>query len=109
MRIERRVSINLGQVIAIMLLMVVVFGCSRYPKATSRESMDFIKQVYTACNTKKLERLAACKERLAELESEQKISTPEIQAFKQILELASQGDWETAQSMALKLAQDQVR
>jgi Sec-independent protein translocase protein TatA len=109
MRIDKRVLIKLGQLIAIMLLAMAVFGCSKYPKATSRESMDFIKQVYTACNTKKVERLAACKERLAELESEQKISTPEIQSFEHILELASQGDWETAQSMALKLAQDQVR
>ncbi|MDX1924867.1 MAG: hypothetical protein SFV81_00030 [Pirellulaceae bacterium] len=99
----------MGQLIAMMLFMMVVFGCSRYPKATSRESMDFIKQVYTACNTKNEGRLAACKEHLAELESEQKITAPELQSFKQILELASKGDWETAQSMALKMAQDQVR
>ncbi len=84
-------------------------GCSRHPNATSRESMEFIKQVYTACNTKNAKRLALCKDRLAELESEGKISKEEIKSFKIVLDLAGKGEWESAQSMAMKYAQDQIR
>ena len=87
----------------------LLVGCSRHPKATSRDSLDFIKQVYTACNTKNAKRLATCEERLAELESEGKISAEEIRSFKKVLDVASKGDWESAQTMALKYAQDQVR
>lgn len=94
-----------------MMLLVssaVLFGCGRHPKATSRESLDFIKQVYTACNTKNAKRLAACEERLTELETAEKISIEEVNSFKRVLNIASKGEWETAQSMALKYAQDQV-
>jgi len=95
------------------LLLIVVLsllsGCSRHPKATSRESLDFIKQVYTACNTKNTKRLAACEERLVELQSEEKISQAEIKSFTQLLEIASKGDWESAQDIALQYAKDQVR
>jgi predicted component of type VI protein secretion system len=86
-----------------------VSGCNRHPKATTRESMDFIKQVYTACNTKNSKRLASCEVRLAELESDGKISREEIASFKRVLEIAAKGEWESAQTIALKYAQDQVR
>ena len=87
----------------------LMVGCSRHPKATSRDSLDFIKQVYTACNTKNTKRLAACEERLAELESEGKISKEEVKSFRKVLDLAGKGEWESAQTMALKYAQDQIR
>jgi hypothetical protein len=108
MRIDNRVVTNFW-LIAILSVAITVSGCSKYPKVTSHDSLDFIKQVYTASNTKNVVRLAACKERLAVLESEGKISDEEFESFKQVLEFASNGDWERAQSMALQFAQDQVR
>lgn len=95
----------------ILLLIASAFcaGCSQHPKATSRESLDLIKQVYTACNTKNAKRLAACEERLAELESEGKISKEEVKSFRKVLEVASKGDWESAQTIAMKYARDQIR
>lgn len=84
-------------------------GCRQHPKVTSRESLDFIKQVYTACNTKNPERLAECVERLAELVALGKVSNKEIKSFKKVLELAGKGEWESAQTTALKYAKDQVR
>ncbi len=93
----------------VLVLATMIMGCSRHPKATTRDSMDFIKQVYTACNTKNPKRLSACEERLAELKSSGKISEGEIQSFQRVLKLASQGEWESAQAIALQYAQDQVR
>ena len=84
-------------------------GCSQHPKATSRESLEFIKQVYTACNTKDSKRLALCVERLAELQSEEKISKEEVKSFKRVLEIAAKGEWESAQDLAFQFAQDQIR
>lgn len=90
-------------------LIALAAGCSKHPKATSRDSLDFIKQVYTACNTRDAKRLVACEKRLAELESEKKISVDEVKSFQRVIDIASKGDWEAAQSMALRFAQDQVR
>lgn len=98
-----------GLTLMLILFCIAFLGCGRHPKATSRDSLDFIKQVYTACNTKNTKRLATCKERLAELESMQKISIEEVRSFERMLEIATKGDWEAAQSMALKSAQDQIR
>jgi hypothetical protein len=84
-------------------------GCRQHPKATSRESLDFIKQVYTACNTKNAKRLSACEERLAELQAQEKISKVEIKSFQRVLGIASKGEWESAQLLALQFAKDQIR
>jgi len=93
----------------LLIASTLLAGCSRHPKATSRESMDFIKQVYTACNTKDLKRLALCEERLAELQSEEKISKEEVKSFKRVLEIALKGQWESAQDIAYQYAKDQIR
>jgi len=93
----------------ILVALILIAGCGRHPRATSRESLEFIKQVYTACNTKDSKRLATCKERLLELQLKENISKEEVKSFERLLETASQGEWETAQNAALQFARDQVR
>jgi hypothetical protein len=110
MKIRFRGSKQLGRYsILLVIAAVLLGGCSKHPKATSRESLDFIKQVYTACNTKNSKRLVECVERLSELESEGKVSSEEIKSFKRILDMAGKGEWDSAQTLALKFASDQVR
>ena len=84
-------------------------GCRSYPEVTSAESQNFIKQVYTACNTKSIDRVSKCVERLNELTSQNLISKSEAAAFNRILELAQANDWQSAQEQALEFAQRQVR
>ena len=101
---------NAYPIVTLLLIGASLFvGCSQHPKATSRDSLDLIKQVYTACNTKNAKRLAACEEQLAALESEGKISKQEVKSFRKVLDLAGKGDWDSAQTMALKYAKDQIR
>jgi hypothetical protein len=97
------------RVLPVLLLVMLALGCRQHPKATSRESMEFIKQVYTACNTKNRERLDACVTKLSELESDGKISKKEVESFERVIEIAKKGDWESAQRVSLQYAQDQVR
>ncbi len=94
--------------LAIAVLIVLACGCSSYPQVTSAESLKFIRQVYTACNTKSPERVAKCAARLNELTAEKLISESEEATFRQILELAESGDWEASQQQALEFAQRQV-
>ncbi len=60
-------------------LLLTAGGCSSYPEVSSAESQQFIKQVYTACNTQNAERLRKCDERLMEL-VEAKLVTDREQA-----------------------------
>jgi len=94
---------------SLLIVASLFVGCSQHPKATSRDSMDLIKQVYTACNTKNAKRLSACEERLAALESEGKVSKEEVKSFRKVLDLAGKGEWESAQTMAMQYAKDQIR
>ena len=87
----------------------ILIGCGKHPKATSRESLEFIKQVYTACNTKNASRLAECDRRLKELQEAGLISEKEIKSFEKILALGRDSEWQKAQDTALRFAQDQVR
>ncbi len=73
------------------------------------QSQEFIKQVYTACNTRSAERLQKCDERLEALVKDNLVSANEQVAFRKILESAKSGEWETAQEKALEFAQRQVR
>ncbi len=84
-------------------------GCREHPKVTSRESQDLIKQFYTACNTRNIERLNECQTKLQQLETEGAISPAESESFNRILQQARAGDWSNAQANSLQFARDQVR
>ncbi len=84
-------------------------GCHSYPEVTSPEALAFLKQLYTACNTRSLERLEACEQELAELVAQQQVSAEEEAAFAGIIEQARAGDWQRAQDAALRFADDQIR
>lgn len=92
-----------------LLAISCVAGCREHPQVTSRESLEFIKQVYTACNTRNQERLNACKNKLDNMVAEGQLSEAEQNSFRRILGSAESGDWETAQRSSLQFARDQVR
>lgn len=91
------------------LLFCFLSGCRSYPEVSSRESLELIKLVYTACNTRDRERLEECEKQLEELSLAGKIGTREMDAFRKTIDLAKNDDWEMAQNQALKFAQDQIR
>lgn len=95
--------------IGLALLFCLFLGCGSYPEVTSRESLELIKQVYTACNTRDVKRLAECEKQLEKLRLSGKMGTKEVDAFRKSLDLAKNGNWEEAQNQALKFAQDQIR
>lgn len=84
-------------------------GCNRQPEVSSREAMDLIKQVYTACNTKNAQRLSDSQKQFDELIESKLLSPAEESAFREIFQLAQNDQWETAQDLALSFAQAQVR
>lgn len=94
--------------LAVALLVVWWPGCRQYPAATSKESMQLIKLVYSACNTKDPARLAKAEQGVQEAARAGKLSPPEQEAFAKILGKARAGDWEEAERAAFKFAQDQV-
>lgn len=96
-----------GAVVSALLLTAA--GCGQYPEVTSAESLRFIKQVYTACNTRSSVRLAACEARLDELHSTGQMTDAERQAFDDILAQANAGAWQEAAESSLEFAEDQVR
>lgn len=88
---------------------LMLAGCNRQPEVSSREAMDLIKQVYTACNTKNAQRLSDSQKQFDELIESKLLSPAEESAFREIFQLAQNDQWETAQDLALSFAQAQVR
>ena len=93
----------------ILWVMLWSVGCSRYPEVTSPESQSFIQQVYTACNTRDVERLKKCQQKLVELVEANQVGEAEQREFERILELARSGKWEESQEASLDFAKRQVR
>lgn len=97
------------KILAGVALVLLLSGCGSHPEASSEDSMTLIKQFYTATNSRNADRLKVAKERLEELVREGKINEREKRSFNRIVELASSGDWETAQNESLDFARAQVR
>jgi len=95
--------------VGMLLMMLLLVGCTTQPRATTAESMELIKQVYTACNTKNTERLERAEVQLKTLVDQQLISEDERVEFESIIAQARAGQWEKAQKRALSYAKAQVR
>lgn len=94
----------------LVLLLGVVWwpGCREYPPVTSPESLNLMKLLYAACNTRDPARLARVEEKLALLIRSNRVTESERTAFEQLVARARAGDWETAEKGAFRFAQDQV-
>ncbi len=109
-RRDQEVWRNKGRLaVATLVMLGALSGCREHPRVTSAESLEFIKQVYTACNTKNSQRLAACRTKLDELVSAGQLSEAEQKSFRSILSTAEAGDWQAAERSSLQFARDQVR
>lgn len=97
------------QLFIMCLLMCCLAGCREHPRVTSAESLEFIKQVYTACNTKNSERLTACRSKFDELISQGQLGPAEQESFRKILGMAEAGEWQEAERSSLQFARDQIR
>ena len=104
-----RLLLSVLGVLSIAMLIVWWPGCRSYPRASTPESQEFIKQLYTACNTKDAARLGAAETKLAALVQQNKVVKEEKEAFQAILATAKAGNWDTAMKASLQFAQDQVR
>jgi len=80
----------------------------QYPAVTSQESLQTMKLLYTACNTKDVARLKQVEERVEKMTRAEKLSDAEQKAFAKILVLANSGAWDRAEKAAFRFAQDQV-
>ena len=84
-------------------------GCKEYPEATSRESLDLMKALYSACNAKNAEWLARVEKEVSEASESGEMSEKEAAAFGRIISVARSGDWQSAQEASFRFNQDQLR
>jgi hypothetical protein len=80
-----------------------------YPEVTSRESLQLMKLLYSACNTKDPKRLNQVEINLKKLISQGKVNETEQAAYAQIIEQAKAGEWKSAEAASFRFAEDQVR
>lgn len=100
--------IGVAGILAVLVALVWWPGCRQYPPVTSRENLDLIKLVYTACNTRNPKRLAAAQERIDKAAQTGELSPAEEAGFRSILETAAAGNWPAAEAAALRFAKDQL-
>jgi len=100
----------LGALLLLALPLLVVWwpGCRQYPPVSSKESLELMKLLYSACNTKDEKRIAKVEEGIEKLTREGKMAPAERESFDKIIGLARAGNWEKAEEAAFKFAQDQV-
>lgn len=83
-------------------------GCRTYPPVGSKESLELLKLLYSACNTKDPARLSRVEEGVAKLSREGKMTLDEKRGFDEIIATAKSGEWKAAEDAAYKFSQDQV-
>jgi len=107
-RSRLRRLLGVAGLLVVPLLLIWWPGCRQYPALTSKEAMQQMKLLYSACNTKDAERLGRVRQGVEKLSREGKLSPAEQEAFAVIVGMAKAGDWERAEKAAFKFAQDQV-
>ena len=100
--------VGVAGLLTVPLLVIWWPGCRQYPAVTSKEGMQQMKLLYSACNTKDTERLGRVEQGVEKLTREGKLSPAEQEAFAKIIGMAKSDDWERAEKAAFKFAQDQV-
>ena len=105
---RRRWLVGAMVVLAIPLVVVWWPGCRQYPPVSSKESLELMKLLYSACNTRDEKRLAVVETGVEKLTVEGKIAPAERQGFDKIIAMAKSGKWEKAEEAAFKFALDQV-
>jgi len=80
----------------------------QYPPVTSRESLQLMKLLYAACNTRDPARLARVEEGIAILKQDRKLTPVEEESFLSILSKAKAGAWQEAEQASFRFAEDQV-
>jgi hypothetical protein len=98
----------LAAVLAVPIVIVWWPGCRQYPPVTSRESLSLMRLLNTACNTKDAVRLAKAEKQFQSLDRAGKLAPKERAAFESIISHAKAGDWESAETAAYKMAEDQI-
>jgi hypothetical protein len=96
-------------VLIVVLLTLWLPGWRTYPEATSRESLDLIKALYSATSAQNEEWLARVETEIAEAAEEGKMSPRERDAFDRITATARSGEWSAAQQASLRFAEEQLR
>jgi hypothetical protein len=98
--------------IVVMLAVAVTIvwwpGCRQYPPVSSPESLQLMKLLYAACNTKDTIRLTKVEQGIATLSAQGKFTDRERSSFESIVAMAKSGEWSRAEAAAFKFAQDQV-
>ena len=105
---RRRWLVGAMMVLAVPLTVIWWPGCRQYPAVSSKESLELMKLLYSACNTKDEKRLGAVVKRIEKLNREGKMAPNEWEGFDAIIGMARVGKWENAEEAAFKFAQDQV-
>jgi hypothetical protein len=100
----------LGGLCVLVVGLTVVWwpGCRSYPVVTSAESLNELKRLYGACNTRDVRRLQQCEDTITRLDGAGKLSADEVTAFRKIIGMARANQWDDAQAAALKFAEDQI-
>lgn len=99
---------SVAGLLAVLVAVVWWPGCRQYPPATSRDNLDLIKLVYTACNTRSEKRLDLAERRIDEAVRSGEMSPEEETSFRKIVGWAKEGRWQAAEQAAFRFAQDQI-
>ena len=95
--------------IAILIVISCGNGCRKYEKVTSEESLNILRQLYTACSAKDPAKLTRVKERIEMAQRNGDCTAEESDAFLKVVGMAESGKWEKAAREAYRFAKDQVQ
>ncbi len=99
-----------GPMISVLLTCLLAWGCGpSYPKIHSRESLEILLALRTACSTQNLERLRKVEKALDQARKEGKLSQEEADTLSRIVELAREGHWQQAEQACRAFQKAQVR
>lgn len=99
-----------GPLLPGLLACLLACGCApSYPRIHSRESLEILLALRTACSTQNPERLQKVEKALDQARKAGNLSQEEADALYRIIELAREGHWQQADRACRAFQKAQVR
>jgi TolA-binding protein len=91
------------------LSLLATAGCERMPAASSAKTVQVLAALRTAISVKSPERIEEMRQRIEEMHGQQELNDQEFEMMTRIIDMASSGDWKSAEQLCHRFQKAQIR
>jgi hypothetical protein len=107
--VSRRMAVGCAIGLMIGAGLLTIAGCEQMPAASSAKTVQILATLRTAISVKSADRIAEIRGRIEELHSKNELNDRENEVLVKILDMATNGDWGSAEQLCHRFQRAQIQ